>query len=67
MPEPVLRKLEQAFLAAMDDEAFKKSMSDLAVATVRADAAGARKQLEADVKTFGDILKSLKMGRYAQN
>ena len=67
MPAVVARKLEQALLAAMDDAAFKKSMTDLAVATLRADAAGARQQLEADVKTFGDILRGLKMGRYATN
>ncbi|MCC7271867.1 MAG: tripartite tricarboxylate transporter substrate binding protein [Alphaproteobacteria bacterium] len=67
MPAAVVQKLEQAFLQAMDDAAFKKSMTDLAVATVRADAAGARKQLDDDLETFGDILRALKMGRYAQN
>jgi hypothetical protein len=40
-------------------------MTDLAVATVKADSAGAVKQLADDVVLFGDILKELKMGRYA--
>ena len=67
MPAALVQRLEQAFLAAMDDPAFRKSMTDMAMVTTRTDAGAARRQLEGDVKSFGEILKALKMGRYAQN
>lgn len=67
MPQDLVRQLEKAFLSAMSDAAFQKSMKDLAVATVKADAAGARKALEEDLKGFGELMQSMKMGRYAQN
>ncbi|BBK42962.1 hypothetical protein STVA_29820 [Allostella vacuolata] len=67
IPAEVLSRLEKAFLEAMEDAAFKKSMTDLAMVTAASDAAQARTQIESDVQVFGDILKSLKMGRYTQN
>ena len=67
MPQDLVRQLEKAFLSSMDDPAFQKSMKDLAMATVKADAAGARKALDEDLKGFGELLQSLKMGRYAPN
>lgn len=67
MPADLVRQLERAFLQALNDAAFQKSMKDLAVAVVKADAAGARKALDDDLKSFGELLQSMKMGRYAQN
>lgn len=67
MPQELVKLLEKAFLGAMNDPAFQKTMKDLAMATVKADSAGARKALEEDLKSFGELLQSLKMGRYAQS
>lgn len=67
MPQELVRLLEKAFLGAMNDPGFQKTMKDLAMATVKADSARARKALEEDLKSFGELLQSLKMGRYAQS
>jgi tripartite-type tricarboxylate transporter receptor subunit TctC len=65
LPEPVVKKLEAAFLGAMNDDTFKKVMLDLAMGTLRGDAAAARKALDDDFASFGGLIKELKLGRYA--
>ncbi len=67
MPPAIVARLEQAFLAATEDEAFRRTMTELAVAPLKLDAAASRKTIAADFKTFETILRDLKMGRYVQN
>lgn len=67
MPAELVKQLQDAFIAAMDDPAFKKSMTDLAMLTKATDAAGARAALENDLKSYGELMQALKIGRYAPN
>lgn len=67
MPAAIVTRLQDAFLKAMDDAGFKRVMTELAVATLKGDSAAARKALTEDIQAFGDLMKAMKMGRYAQN
>jgi len=62
-----VKRLEAAFLKAMQDEGFKKSMALLAMATLAGDATAAKQALERDYRDFGELVKSLKLGLYAAN
>jgi tripartite-type tricarboxylate transporter receptor subunit TctC len=64
LPPGVTKQLEQAFLKSMDDAAFRKVMTELAVVVLRQDAATAAKQLANDHRDFGELIKSLKIGLY---
>lgn len=66
MPEDVLKTLQDAFIAATEDEAFIKTMGDLAVAVQVADSEQAEEILIKDYESFGALIKDLKLGRYAQ-
>jgi len=67
LPQPIVKRLETAFLGAMEDEGFKKTMEQLAMVTRAGDAAAARQALEQDYDGFGTLMKSLKLGVYAGN
>jgi tripartite-type tricarboxylate transporter receptor subunit TctC len=64
MAEPVVRRLQDAFLQAMGDATFKRVMEEIAVAELRNDAAGATRMLQDDLRSFEALLRELKLGRY---
>ncbi|HSX92934.1 MAG TPA: tripartite tricarboxylate transporter substrate binding protein [Hydrogenophaga sp.] len=57
-PRPVLRKLEEAVRAAMDDPLVMKSLNELEVQPRFVDAAGARRWLEGDVRKLADVIQA---------
>ena len=65
MPAEVVTRLEKAFTQAMQDAAFRKTMSDLAMVVAPADRVGARRLLDEDFRSFGELVKELRLGRYA--
>jgi tripartite-type tricarboxylate transporter receptor subunit TctC len=65
MPAEVVARLEKAFLQAMQDPVFRKTMTELAMVEVPADRAAARRLLEEDFESFGVLVKELRLGRYA--
>lgn len=67
LPQPIVKRLEAAFLGAMQDEGFKRSMGQLAMATLAGDAGAAKQAMERDYRDFGELVKSLKLGVYAAN
>jgi tripartite-type tricarboxylate transporter receptor subunit TctC len=62
----VLAKLEAAFTEAMDDEAFKAAMEDLAMLTVYQDHAAAARALAQSYEDFGRITEDLGIGLFAR-
>ncbi len=65
MPAPVVQRLQDAFLQAMNDATFKRVMEEIAVAELRNDAATAARMVTDDLRTFEALLRELKLGRYA--
>jgi tripartite-type tricarboxylate transporter receptor subunit TctC len=65
MPEPVVKRLQDALLQASNDANFKRVMQEIAVAELRNDAAGAARIMAEDIRSFEALTKELKLGRYA--
>ncbi|WP_372624283.1 tripartite tricarboxylate transporter substrate binding protein [Falsiroseomonas sp.] len=65
MPQPVVKRLQDAFLQASNDANFKRVMDEIAVAELRNDAAGAARIMAEDIRSFEALIKELKLGRYA--
>lgn len=65
MPEAVVKRLQDAFLQAMQDTTFKRVMEEIAVAELRNDAAGAARILTEDLASFETLIRELRLGRYA--
>jgi tripartite-type tricarboxylate transporter receptor subunit TctC len=65
LPPDVVARLEKAFLAAMQDQGFRKTMNDLAMVIAPADHVAAKTRLDEDVRAFGALVRDLKLGRYA--
>jgi tripartite-type tricarboxylate transporter receptor subunit TctC len=65
MPQPVVKRLQDAFLQASNDATFKRVMEEIAVAELRNDAAGAARIMAEDIRDFEALIKELKLGRYA--
>ena len=66
MPEDVVNTLQDAFVEATKDEAFIRTMGDLAVAVEVADATEAEEVLARDYEAFQALIQELKLGRYAE-
>lgn len=64
-PADVVARLEKAYLAAMQDATFKRTMNDLAMLVTPADHVAAKARLEEDFRSFGALVRELKLGRYA--
>ena len=65
MPQPIVQRLQDAFLQAMGDADFKRVMEEIAVAELRNDSAAATRILNEDLRSFEALLRELKLGRYA--
>jgi tripartite-type tricarboxylate transporter receptor subunit TctC len=65
LPAPIVQRLQDAFLQAMNDPAFKRVMEEVAVAELRNDSAAATRILAEDLRSFEALLRELKLGRYA--
>ncbi len=65
LPAPILTRLQDAFLGAMDNADFKRVMADLAVAELKQDSAAATTQAANDLRAFEALLRELKLGRFA--
>ena len=65
MPQPVVKRLQDAFLQASNDANFKHVMEEIAVAELRNDTAGAARVMSEDIRSFETLIKELKLGRYA--
>ena len=61
-----LEILEASFLAAMETDEFRSMMNELAMLTVRHDRVEAQEALVESFDVFGDIVKNLEIGIYAE-
>lgn len=59
IPEEILKKLEDAFLKAMDDPDFIEVTSRLLMPTIKMDSKQLKESLEKDYVILGDILKQI--------
>jgi len=65
MPAAVVSRLEQAFLKATEDRAYRQALAEVAVAQIPAGSAATREHLAQDLKFYETLLRGLKLGRYA--
>lgn len=65
LPEPVVKRLQDAFLQASNDAEFKRVMNDIAVAELRNDSATATRIMMEDIQSFEALIRELKLGRFA--
>ena len=65
LPSKVMKKLETAFLKAMEKPTFKKVMKDFAMITMKKNADESAKLLAKSYEEQGKIIKTLKLGLYA--